>query len=120
MSNNNNGRRLEVSSAQSAMDKLKVEVAQELGIPNYDKIDKGMLPARIHGYIGGNIVRKMIKGYEAALANGGTIPATTSVTGSDQKDLSEDRQKVKDTLQKVGDVSGIDIISMVSEGSTAH
>lgn len=47
-------------ASRIAIENLKYEVANELGIQDYDKVDKGDIPARIHGKIGGNMVRKMI------------------------------------------------------------
>ena len=61
---NNNGKKLEVPSAKNAMDKMKMEIASELGYANYDTMDKGDLPARVHGKIGGTMVKRMIEAYE--------------------------------------------------------
>ena len=47
-----------VPEARSALDKFKLEVANELGITNYDQIDKGNLTSRENGYVGGNMVEK--------------------------------------------------------------
>lgn len=49
-----------IPEARSALDKFKYEVANEVGIPNYDQIDKGNLTSRQNGYVGGNMVKKMI------------------------------------------------------------
>jgi dsRNA-specific ribonuclease len=48
-----------VSSASSALDRFKMEVANELGINNYDQIDKGQLSSRQNGYVGGNMTKKI-------------------------------------------------------------
>jgi hypothetical protein len=66
MSNKN---RTEIPEAREALNKMKLEIANELGIPDYDKIDKGNLTARQNGYIGGNMVRKMIKQAEEQMSN---------------------------------------------------
>jgi hypothetical protein len=66
MSNRN---RTEIPEAREALNKMKLEIANELGIPDYDKIDKGNLTARQNGYIGGNMVRKMIKQAEEQMSN---------------------------------------------------
>lgn len=66
---NGTSRGPEVSQAQSPLEKMKLEVATDLGIPNYDQLNKGDLPARIHGKIGGNMVRRMITNYEALMSN---------------------------------------------------
>jgi len=61
-----------VPSASSALNNFKMEVATELGISNYDQIDKGQLSSRENGYVGGNMTRKMVAFAEQALANGQT------------------------------------------------
>ncbi|HEU4962662.1 MAG TPA: alpha/beta-type small acid-soluble spore protein [Bacilli bacterium] len=65
MPNRNN--RAEVPGARNALDHLKTEVASELGVPNYDQIDKGALPSRLNGKVGGVMVRKMIEFAEEAM-----------------------------------------------------
>lgn len=64
-----NRNRLVVSEARQALDRLKAEVAAELGIPNYDQIDKGQLSSRDNGRVGGNMVKRMIEAYEQSIAN---------------------------------------------------
>ncbi len=65
MANNNTGRnQIEVPEARKAMEQFKLEVANELGITNYDTVDKGNLSARQNGYVGGNMVKKMIQTIE--------------------------------------------------------
>ncbi|MCR1899876.1 alpha/beta-type small acid-soluble spore protein [Irregularibacter muris] len=62
MANNNTGRnRVLVPEAKKALDSFKLEVANELGISNYDSVDKGNLTARENGYVGGTMVKKMIE-----------------------------------------------------------
>ncbi len=58
------------SNATSALEQMKYEIANELGIPNYEQIDKGQLPSRVNGYVGGNITKKMVAFAEQAMANG--------------------------------------------------
>jgi len=55
-----------VPQAQSALERLKQEVATELGIPNYQGY-LGDVPARLNGAVGGNMVRRMIAAAEQAL-----------------------------------------------------
>ena len=95
---NSNGRKLEVSGAKMAMDKMKMEIATELGKPDYDTLDKGNLPARIHGKIGGNMVKKMISNYEAMLAKGDTNLESVASPVNDAQ-LNKDKAIVKDLLQ---------------------
>lgn len=63
--NNNTGRnQIEVPEARKAMDQFKLEVANELGITNYEQVDKGNLTSRENGYVGGTMVKKMIQAIE--------------------------------------------------------
>lgn len=39
-----------IPSAKSALTQFKTEVASELGLPDYDNIDKGNLTSRANGY----------------------------------------------------------------------
>lgn len=56
--------------AGSALDQMKYEIASELGISNYAQIDKGSLPSRVNGYVGGNMTKKMVAFAEQAMAQG--------------------------------------------------
>ncbi|MBQ2765164.1 MAG: alpha/beta-type small acid-soluble spore protein [Firmicutes bacterium] len=56
--------------ATSAMKQFKMEVANELGIPDYENMDKGNLSSRENGYVGGNMTRKMVAFAEQNMANG--------------------------------------------------
>lgn len=87
----------EVNSAKSALDKMKMEIATELGIPNYDSIDKGNLPARVHGKIGGNMVKRMISSYEAMMSDPNNHLMEQSNPVSDAQ-LDQDKQVVKNLL----------------------
>lgn len=69
MPNNRNSNRIVVPDAKSAIDKLKTEVANELGLPDYHKIDKGNLTARQNGYVGGNITRRLVEMAQRGMAN---------------------------------------------------
>ncbi len=59
-----------VASASGALNKFKMEIASELGISNYDQIDKGQLSSRQNGYVGGNMTKKMVAFAEQALSQG--------------------------------------------------
>lgn len=61
MSRNN---RTLVPAARHGLDQFKVEVANEVGISNYESMDKGNLTSRDNGFVGGNMVRKMVESYE--------------------------------------------------------
>lgn len=56
--------RVLVPQAKAGLDRFKNEIASEVGIPNYDNIDKGNLTSRENGLVGGNMVKKMIESYE--------------------------------------------------------
>lgn len=47
---------------------MKLEVAQELGIQNFDLMDKGATPSKVFGKIGGAMTRRLIVAAEAELA----------------------------------------------------
>jgi hypothetical protein len=56
--------------AESALNRFKMEVASEIGLGNYDQIDKGSLTSRQNGYVGGNMTKKMVAFAEQALQQG--------------------------------------------------
>lgn len=66
-SSNNNSNRMEVPEAREAMDKFKMEVASELGVPLKQGYN-GDLTSRENGYVGGYMVKKMVQKYEQDLA----------------------------------------------------
>jgi hypothetical protein len=58
-----------VTQSWAALDRLKTEVAAELGIPEYVTMGyKGDVPSRINGKIGGNMVRRIVQAYEQSVA----------------------------------------------------
>lgn len=61
MANNRRRNALVVPGADDFMTRFKNEIAAELGIANYDQIDKGALPARVHGMIGGSMTKRLIE-----------------------------------------------------------
>ena len=60
---NNNSSRMEVPQAKEAMDKFKMEVANELGVPLKNGYN-GDLTSKQNGSVGGEMVRQMIKRQE--------------------------------------------------------
>ena len=48
-------------SAKPALKSLKTEVANELGLSNYEQADKGNLTARQNGYVGGYMTKKLVE-----------------------------------------------------------
>ena len=57
---------------KAGLNQFKTEVANELGINNYEQIDKGQLTSRQNGYVGGNMTRKKVAFAEQAIAQGQT------------------------------------------------
>lgn len=51
-----------------ALEEFRNEMAAELGLNDYENIDKGDLPSRVNGNVGGNMTGKMVKFAEAVLA----------------------------------------------------
>lgn len=62
----NSGRSV-VPEAKSALDSMKFEIANELGI-NLKQGYNGDLPSRQAGYIGGYMVKRMIEQQERAMS----------------------------------------------------
>lgn len=68
MASNNSGRnRTLVPEAKAGLKQLKTEVASEIGLGNYDSVDKGNLSSRQNGSVGGFMVKHMIESYERGL-----------------------------------------------------
>lgn len=66
MSNTNN--RQVVPEARAALNQMKLEIAGELGMSNYENIDKGNLTARQNGYVGGYMTKKLVEMAEKQVA----------------------------------------------------
>ena len=58
MSNNN---KTVVPEAKAALNQMKLEIANEIGLANYDTIDKGNLTARQNGYVGGYMTKRLVE-----------------------------------------------------------
>jgi len=67
MSNNNNNQKV-VPQAKQALNQMKLEIANELGMSNYQQIDKGNLTARENGYVGGYMTKKLVEMAEQQMA----------------------------------------------------
>ena len=63
MSNSKNSNRIVVPGAREAMDKFKMEAANEVGV-NLKQGYNGDLISRQAGSVGGQMVKKMIESYE--------------------------------------------------------
>ena len=70
MSNNNNNKTA-VPQAKQALNQMKLEIANELGMANYQQMDKGNLTARENGYVGGYMTKKLVEMAEKQMAGKG-------------------------------------------------
>ncbi len=68
MSNNNNNNQTVVPGAKQALNQMKLEIANELGMSNYQQVDKGNLTARENGYVGGYMTKKLVEMAEQQLS----------------------------------------------------
>lgn len=64
--NNSNSNRLVVPEVQEAMNKFKMEAANEVGV-NLKEGYNGHLTSREAGSVGGQMVKKMIEAYENSI-----------------------------------------------------
>ena len=71
-SNKSGSNRVEVPQAKEAMDRFKMEVASELGVPLKQGYNGDLTSAQA-GSIGGEMVRKMIQRREEQMSSGGTV-----------------------------------------------
>lgn len=56
-----NRNKILVPAARQALEQMKLEIASELGITNYNAIDKGELPSRVNGSVGGYMVKRLVE-----------------------------------------------------------
>ncbi len=66
MTNTNNKKA--VPQAKQALNQMKLEIANELGMQNYQEADKGNLTARENGYVGGYMTKKLVEMAEQQMA----------------------------------------------------
>lgn len=67
MATNNNNTKV-VPEAKAALNSMKQEIANELGLSNYQNMDKGNLTSRQNGYVGGYITKNLVQMAEQQLA----------------------------------------------------
>ena len=67
MANNNNNQKV-VPQAKQALNQMKLEIANELGMADYQQVDKGNLTARQNGYVGGYMTKKLVEMAEQQMA----------------------------------------------------
>lgn len=56
-----------VPEAKQGMNNFKMEVANQLGLTNYEGMDKGNLTSRENGSVGGEMVKRMVETYQRNL-----------------------------------------------------
>lgn len=66
--NNNSSNKSSVPEAKNAMNKFKMEVANEIGVPLTEGYNGNLTSAQA-GSVGGNMVKKMIESQEKEMAN---------------------------------------------------
>ena len=72
--NNTNSNKIVVPAARQALDQMKLEIANELGMANYDSLDKGNLPSRQNGYVGGYMTKRLVEMAQQNMAGGASAP----------------------------------------------
>jgi len=55
-------------AAKNGLNNMKTEIANELGLTNYDSTDKGNLTARQNGYVGGYMTKRLVEMAEQQLS----------------------------------------------------
>jgi len=68
MANNKNNNRIVVPEARQALNSMKAEIANELGLSNYETQDKGNLSSRQNGYVGGYMTKRLVEQAQRNLA----------------------------------------------------
>ena len=61
-----------VPEAKQALDQMKLEIASELGMANYNTMDKGNLPSRQNGYVGGYMTKRLVEMAQKSMGGGTT------------------------------------------------
>lgn len=61
MPNTNTSNKIVVPAARQALNQMKTEIASELGLSNYESVDKGNLSARQNGYVGGYMTKRLVE-----------------------------------------------------------
>ena len=61
------------TESKTALDSMKTEVANELGLTNYEQMDKGKSDRqRQNGYVGGYMTKRLVEMAESQLAGKST------------------------------------------------
>ena len=68
MTNSSSNNKTVVPEAKAALNQMKLEIANELGLSHYESIDKGNLTARENGYVGGYMTKRLVEMAERQIA----------------------------------------------------
>ncbi|AFS78675.1 small acid-soluble spore protein, alpha/beta type [Gottschalkia acidurici 9a] len=68
MPSTNSSNKIVVPEARQALNQMKTEIASELGLSNYESIDKGNLSARQNGYVGGYMTKRLVEQAQRSLS----------------------------------------------------
>ena len=63
-----NSNKIIVPQAVTAINRMKYEIASEMGLADYKNMDKGNLTARQNGQIGGEITKRLVQAGQQALS----------------------------------------------------
>jgi hypothetical protein len=91
---NRRSNKLVVPGVEDALNKMKLEIAAELGLQDYDSTDKGALPSRINGMVGGTMTKRLIEMGQQMLANQNTNESNLNY----QEYAQEAKQELQDSL----------------------
>lgn len=95
----NRSNKLVVPGAENILNKMKLEIAAELGLGDYDKIDKGALPSRINGMVGGTMTKRLIEIAQQHLASQGNQNTVQGTNLNFDEYKKEAVQDLNNTLQ---------------------
>ena len=70
-SNNSGSNNIVVPEAKQALNQMKTEIANELGLTNYEQVDKGNLTARQNGYVGGYMTKRLVEMAQRQMSGSG-------------------------------------------------
>lgn len=77
MNNNSGSNNIVVPEAKQALNQMKTEIANELGLSNYEAMDKGNLTARQNGYVGGYMTKNLVRMAQQNMAGSGGTGGTS-------------------------------------------
>lgn len=95
----NRANKLVVPGSNDVVRQLTLEIATELGYPDYENMDKGALPSRINGMIGGSVTKRLIELGQQALANQGQV--NLNQTNLNYKEYAQEaNQELQNVVQQ--------------------